>query len=187
MTASSLVTDTSSLLLLNDTLNDYVGSQGGMIQVDGTARRQRHRRRHARAADHHHRRRRRHHQPRRLQHRRPARGRQRHRQHSSRTSTPPAGTFTNDGELLGDRHQQPAAAQRHAERLRRQPGRQDPGRRHPDGSGTGGATLELQNTTIDGGGAITNPAVFNIDGLLKADNATANTIENFDRRRQVHQ
>ena len=30
------MTDTSSLLLLNDTLNDYVGSQGGMIQVDGT-------------------------------------------------------------------------------------------------------------------------------------------------------
>ena len=80
------MTDTSSLLLLNDTLNDYVSSQGGKIQVDGTH----------------------------------------------------------------------------------------------DGSGTGGATLELQNTTIDGGGAITNPAVFNIDGLLKVDNATANTIENFD-------
>ena len=89
------MTDTStSLLLLNDTLNDFVGSQGGKIQVDGTH----------------------------------------------------------------------------------------------DGSGTGGATLELQNTTIDGGGAITNPAVFNIDGLLEVPTAPPPTSSRTStRRRQVHQ
>src|SRR5207249_5569587 len=46
-----------------------------------------------------------------------------------------------------------------------------------NGTGTG-ATLELQTTTINGGGAITNPAVFNIQGKLEADSG-ANTIENF--------
>ena len=44
-----------------------------------------------------------------------------------------------------------------------------------NGSGAG-ATLELQHTTIDGG----DKGSFHIDGLLKADTATANIIENFD-------
>ena len=78
----------SSLLLLNDTLNDFVGTQGGTIQVDGTA----------------------------------------------------------------------------------------------DGSGAG-SILNLQKTTIDGGGAIAHPAVFNIDGKLEATGisgtGTANIIKNF--------
>ena len=93
MTASCWSPTPASLLLLNDTLTDYVGSQGGTIQVDGT----------------------------------------------------------------------------------------------DNGSGTG-SMLELQNTTIDGGGAITNPAVFNIDGMLEVPtSATANIIENFDPARQFHQ
>src|SRR5581483_6845601 len=48
------------------------------------------------------------------------------------------------------------------------------------GNGTGtGSVLELQSTTINGGGAITHPAVLNVKGLLEADSATLNTIENF--------
>lgn len=44
-----------------------------------------------------------------------------------------------------------------------------------DGSAGTGSTLELQTTTINGN----DLGSLNVDGLLEADNATANTIENF--------
>src|SRR5581483_2502081 len=48
-----------------------------------------------------------------------------------------------------------------------------------NGDGTGaGSILELQSTTIDGGGAITHPAVFHIVGKVEADSGTS-IIENF--------
>ena len=52
------------------------------------------------------------------------------------------------------------------------------------GNGTGvtasnSATLDLTgNTTIDGGGTLTNPAMFTVSGLLRADGGS-DTIENF--------
>ena len=44
-----------------------------------------------------------------------------------------------------------------------------------DGSAGTGSTLELQTTTINGN----DLGSLNVDGLLEADNATANTVENF--------
>ena len=167
--------DTSSLLLKNDILNDFVGSRrrhhpgrrpcdgsgcgGATLELQATT---------IDGGDH-----------RQLPHRRPAQGRQQHHHQRHRELRRRGRHLQQRRQDRGGRHQQPDAEERHPERFRRATRGTIQVDGAADGSGAGGATLELQATTIDGG----DHGSFHIDGLLKVDNNTTDQRHRELRRR----